>query len=34
MVMHISQMGYRNILGDVTNDDKFDQGRKKWRVEI
>jgi hypothetical protein len=38
MVMHIAQMNYGNILGDVTNDgkssDKFDQGRGKWRVDI
>jgi hypothetical protein len=38
MVMHIAQMNYGNILDDVTNDgkssDKFDQGRRKWRVEI
>ena len=38
IVMHIVQLYYGNILGDVTNDgkgsDKFDQGRRKWRVEI
>jgi hypothetical protein len=36
--MHIAQMDDGEILGDVTNDgkvsDKFEQGRRKWIVEI